>query len=282
MKIINETIQQQNGRNSLTDIRFTDDKKLKPIVIFCHGFKGFKNWGLFDLIADAFANAGFVFVKFNFSKNGTTEENPIDFADLEAFGNNNFETELNDLGNVIDFIEQHADQYSGNATEMYLIGHSRGGGIAILKTAEDKRIKKLATWASVKDVADFFINQNIDKWKSDGFIYTLNGRTQQNMPLNFQIYENYVANKSRLDISKAAANIDVPWLIAHGTNDTSVPVEFAEILHQQNKKSELFLIENADHTFGGKHPFPEKELPAHTQLLVEKCIAFFNLRNVSA
>jgi dienelactone hydrolase len=282
MKIINEKIQQQNGRNSLTDIRFTDDHKLKPIIIFCHGFKGFKNWGHFDLIADTFANAGFVFVKFNFSMNGTTEENPTDFADLEAFGNNNFETELNDLGTVIDFIEQHADQYYGNATEIYLIGHSRGGGIAILKTAEDKCIKKLATWASVKDVADFFINQNIDKWESDGFIYTFNSRTQQNMPLNFQIYENYVANKSRLDIPKTAVNINVPWLIAHGTNDTSVPVEFAEILHQQNKKSELFLIENADHTFGGKHPFTEKELPEHTQLLVEKCIAFFNLQNVSA
>lgn len=47
----------------------------------------------------------------------------------------------------------------------------------------------MASWASVKDVTDFFINQDVDKWKADEIIYTLNGRTQQNMPLYFQIYE---------------------------------------------------------------------------------------------
>ena len=49
-------------------------------------------------MADRFADAGFVFVKFNLSHNGTTIEHPIDFVDLEAFGNNNFAKELDDLG----------------------------------------------------------------------------------------------------------------------------------------------------------------------------------------
>ena len=110
MKLINEKIQQKNGKFSLIDIRFEDNGNTKPIIIFCHGFKGFKNWGHFDLIADAFSNAGFVFAKFNFSMNGTTEENPIDFADLDAFGNNNFETELDDLENVIDFMEINSEK----------------------------------------------------------------------------------------------------------------------------------------------------------------------------
>ncbi|WP_435524823.1 hypothetical protein [Chryseobacterium indoltheticum] len=37
-------------------------------------------------------------VKFNFSHNGTTVEDPENFADLEAFGNNNYSKELSDLG----------------------------------------------------------------------------------------------------------------------------------------------------------------------------------------
>ena len=106
MKLVHEKIQQKSGRNSLIDIQFLEDRKIKPIIIFCHGFKGFKNWGHFDLITDAFAHTDFVFVKFNFSMNGTTEEQPTDFADLEAFGNNNFETELNELGNIIDHVEK--------------------------------------------------------------------------------------------------------------------------------------------------------------------------------
>lgn len=57
------------------------------------------------------------------------------------YGNNNFSIELDDLGLVIDYIESAAGQYEGNKNEIYLIGHSRGGGIAILKTYEDSRIK---------------------------------------------------------------------------------------------------------------------------------------------
>ena len=42
MKLINEKIQQKNGKFSLIDIRFEDNGNTKPIIIFCHGFKGFK------------------------------------------------------------------------------------------------------------------------------------------------------------------------------------------------------------------------------------------------
>ena len=74
----------------LLDIYYTGKKKEKPVVIFCHGYKGFKDWGAWHLVAEAFAETGFCFVKFNFSHNGGTVENPIDFPDLEAFANNNF------------------------------------------------------------------------------------------------------------------------------------------------------------------------------------------------
>lgn len=43
MKLVHEKIQQKSGRNSLIDIQFLEDGKIKPIIIFCHGFKGFKN-----------------------------------------------------------------------------------------------------------------------------------------------------------------------------------------------------------------------------------------------
>ena len=78
--------------------------QLKPIVIFCHGYKGFKDWGAWNLMAEAFAEAGFFFIKFNFSHNGGTVEQPIDFPDLEAFGNNNYTKELDDLESVIDWV----------------------------------------------------------------------------------------------------------------------------------------------------------------------------------
>ncbi len=276
MQKIIHTINGSGNKPISIDIQFQSNKTNKPIVLFCHGFKGFKNWGHFDLIADYFAQHGFVFVKFNFAWNGTTLEHPNDFVDLDAFGRNNFSKELDDVGLVLDFLETNATSFEADKQAIYLIGHSRGGGVAILKTKEDNRIKKLITWASIKNIEDFFSSIDIEKWKTDGVVYTLNGRTQQNMPLYYQLYEDFVVNKMRLDIPSAAKKCNIPWLILHGTNDTSVPFSCATFLTSLNEQSSMLEIENADHTFGGKHPWQATELPNETIRLVEATIVFIN------
>lgn len=270
------TINGSKGKPINLDITFNKNGKEKPVLIFCHGFKGFKDWGHFNLIAEAFANHDFTFVKFNFSYNGTTTEHLTDFADLEAFGDNNFSIELDDLGLVIDYMKENAAFYEGNHDHLFLMGHSRGGGIAILKASRDKRIKKLVTWASVKDAADFFSTQDLEVWQKSGKVFTFNSRTKQNMPLNFQFYENYYTNKEQLDIPKAAACLNIPWLILHGSNDTSVPFATGEQLHQWNSGSKWILIDHADHTFGGKQPYTESDLPADTKTAVRETIHFLN------
>ena len=104
-------------------------------------------------MASTFLEGGVALIKFNFSHNGGTPEQPIDFPDLEAFGNNNYMIELDDLESVINWVstaEEFKDEIDIN--NIILIGHSRGGAIAILKASEDARIKKLVTWAAVCDL----------------------------------------------------------------------------------------------------------------------------------
>ncbi len=114
----------------------------KPVIIYAHGFNGFKDWGNFDAIADQFALAGFVFIKFNFSHNGTTPAEPENFVDLQAFGNNNYTRQLDDLEKVIEWTLAKNNPHSKmiDATNLFLIGHSLGGGIALIKAAEDHRV----------------------------------------------------------------------------------------------------------------------------------------------
>ena len=175
----NIILQRANQKPILIDCYYTEDKSKQPVVIFCHGYKGFKDWGAWDLMAKAISMAGFCFIKFNFSHNGGTVANPIDFPDLEAFGNNNYTTELNDLGDVLDWIQSEFKTNSFVATDkINLIGHSRGGGIAILKASEDKRISKLITLASVSDFGSRFGSEDeIISWKATGVKYVQNGRT---------------------------------------------------------------------------------------------------------
>ena len=83
-KILNLILEGKHSKPILTDVFFKEDKTKKPIVIFCHGYKGFKDWGAWNLMAETFVKAGFFFIKFNFSHNGGTIEQPIDFPDLEC------------------------------------------------------------------------------------------------------------------------------------------------------------------------------------------------------
>ncbi|MEW7289652.1 alpha/beta hydrolase family protein [Aquimarina sp. 2304DJ70-9] len=261
----------------LTDVFYSKNQKRKPIVIFCHGYKGFKDWGAWDLVAEAFANAGFFFMKFNFSHNGGTAERPIDFPDLEAFGNNNFIKELDDLETVLDWITssdfQFKDQIDSN--KIVLIGHSRGGGIATIKAAEDSRITKLITWAGVSDYKNRFpIGEDFKTWKKDGVYFIENGRTKQQMPHYFQFYTSFIENEERLTISKAVKHVDIPHLIIHGTDDPTVNLKEAENLHQWNLESELFLIEGANHVFGAKHPWEDINLSEDLNAITQKSIEF--------
>ena len=131
------------------------------------------------------------------------------------------------------------------------------------------------TWAAVGDFENRFVG-DIEKFRKDGVYYILNGRTKQQMPLYYQFFEDFMANRIRLNIPKAAKNIDIPFLIIHGKRDEAVPVDDAVALHQYNKRSQIMLLEDAGHTFGAMHPFEGSELPRHALQAVEASIKFLS------
>ena len=277
MKIIkNFSIKGKHQKPIVTDVFYNETHQPKKVVIFCHGYKGFKDWGAWNLMAEAFANAGFFFIKFNFSHNGGTLEQPIDFPDLEAFGNNNYTKELDDLASVIDWIF-NTKEYKNEVDlqQVSLIGHSRAGGIVLLKSNEDSRIKKVITLASVCDFGKRTATiGDLDQWKKEGVKYVVNGRTKQNMPHFYQFYENYIQNKERLDIKKATEQLAIPHLLIHGDSDTSVLIDEAENLQQWNPNADYKIIKNADHVFNVKHPWKEKEMSKEMKGVVDLCINF--------
>lgn len=280
-KIKNLLIQGKHLKPILTDAFYLQNNIAKPIVIFAHGFKGYKDWGCWNLIAEAFARQNVFFVKFNFSHNGGTADQPIDFPDLEAFGNNNFIKELDDLQSVIDWVfTEKSIQPELDPSNITLIGHSRGGGIVCLKAGEDKRITKIITWAGVSDFETRFPQGKLlDTWREKGVSYIDNSRTKQQMPLYYQFYENFEQNKERLNIKSTIIKLKIPHLIIHGTKDTTVKFEEANNLHSWNPRSELYPLKGSNHTFNSKHPWEETLLPSALQSVVNKSIVFVNNPN---
>ena len=246
----------------------------KGIVIFCHGYKGYKDWGAWNLVAEEFAHKDFTFVKLNFSHNGGTLENPIDFPDLEAFGNNTYSKEVADLNSVIAWSNKEFD------APIYIIGHSRGGGVVTLVAGRNLNVSKVISWAAVADFKERFpVGEKLQEWKDKGVDYVLNGRTKQEMPHYYSFYEDFIKNEMNLTISKAAKRIRIPHLIVHGDKDEAVLVKDAYRLGSFNPKAELEIILGANHTFGSKHPWNEHFLPDSLREVVDKTINFINSSN---
>jgi esterase/lipase len=274
-KIKNIVLQGKHDKPILLDVFFKKNNQPKPIVIFCHGYKGFKDWGAWDLMAEALAEDTF-FIKFNFSHNGCTVEQPIDFPDLEAFGNNNYTKELDDLESVIDWVFQNEEFVNEiNTDSISLIGHSRAGGIVCIKAEEDSRVKKVITLAGVSNFGTRSSTVgDLEQWKKDGVKYVLNGRTKQQMPHYYQFYENFKTNEKRLTIQRAVENLTVPLCIIHGSGDTSIVINEAEKLHSWSSNSEFHIIDEANHVFGAKHPWEKQELPSDLEDVVLICKSF--------
>jgi len=249
----------------------------KPVIVFCHGFKGFKDWGTFNLVAKRFAKDHYNFVKFNFSHNGTSLDDLSDIHDKEAFGNNNFEKELDDLGSVLDWLQDAKNPLSAviNPDEIYVIGHSRGGGIALLKTIEDSRIKKVTCWATVNDLEKFMLMNPMDEWRKTGVSWVKNTRTNIDFPLYFQFYENFYKHRDRFDLKKNLMKLDKPLLLLHGNQDKSVSMNDSQWIYDHVMHAIFIQVENGDHTFGGVHPWLKETLPEDMNFAIEETIEFF-------
>lgn len=263
----------KHGRPVMADIYKTAEAPA-PVVLFVHGFKGFKDWGHWHLIAQTFADEGFAFVAINLSHNGVTPEDPLNFADLEAFGHNNYTIELDDIRTALDYIETRTDLF--DASRIAFIGHSRSGATGIVTAAEDARIKALVTWASISRTGYIFSDSFVQEITQNGVVYSVNARTGDKMPLYRQFYDDWHQQQERLHLATRIASLNIPILIVHGDTDPAVPVSAAHDLQAAApaEHTHQHIIAGADHVFQGKHPWTGSRLPAESTELCAVSIAF--------
>lgn len=265
------------NRKSHVSIYYPKQKQNADLVLFAHGFKGFKDWGQFPLVQQHLAKNGFVVVAFNFSHNGGTLDKEIDFPDLEAFSKNTYEKELEDVGHVLNWIHEKRDEHfiGANTEQIHLIGHSRGGGIALLAGNKFDAIKKVVTWAAVADFLERLPNEEeLRKWKDRGVYFIKNGRTNQDMPMDYDFVESLLNHRKELNIQNAVQSLEKQLLVVHGAKDETVTKENAERITSWKKDAQKVVIKEGNHTFNGKHPWEESYLPRETLEALEASIKF--------
>lgn len=84
------------------DIRYCDNtSEPKPVMIYCHGFKSFKDWGFIPYICERAAEAGFIAINLDFAYNGIKDTQAMVF-DESLFSQNTITREIKDLYELID------------------------------------------------------------------------------------------------------------------------------------------------------------------------------------
>jgi len=255
-----------------------DKSAIKGLAIYAHGINGFKDWGGMNIIAEEFTRKGWALLKFNFAYNGTTPARPEEFFDLDVYAEDSYLKRQFDLERIFTFVENTLEKsLEESFKKIVLIGHSRGGADVILNAVNNHRINGLITWAAVAHAQTPWSKLDADEmeqWKEKGVFYRPNGRTKQEMPISFSLYEEWQQNKSKLDVEASARRIEIPWLIAHGDDDEAVFVKDAYTLKECNPEAKVAIIEGAGHTFGRSHPFAQETLPEHSQRLLEATFNF--------
>jgi uncharacterized protein len=243
----------EDGRPPIRcDLRVPQGPQRRSAVVLCHGFKGFRSWGSFPHLARAIAARGHACVSVDFAYNGVGADG-VDFSALELFGEQTHTRNVEEIRMVVDAVA--GGELLPGVRSIGLWGHSRGGGEAVLAAARDPRIGALVTWAAVASVHRW-TEEQLARWRRGETVSIPNARTGQQMPIGPEYWRDLEENTERLDIRAAAARVSVPWLLVHGEADEAVkPEEASALFEMAGENAELLMVEDADHTFGARHPY---------------------------
>ncbi|MFH2056868.1 MAG: alpha/beta fold hydrolase [bacterium] len=254
----------------------TDKPLSAPVLVFTHGFKGFKDWGFVPPLGEYFSAQGFFVVTFNFSHNGVGT-NPTEFDRLDLFERNTFSREVSELTQVVQAV-RGGQLGRARQAPLGVIGHSRGGAIALLTAAMLAEIGAVATWSAVSHLDRYSASQVV-LWREQGYLEAVNQRTKQVMRLGLDLLEDIEQHgDGSLSVEKAVRSLAKPLLVIHGHIDDGVPVREAEELYSwaDQISSELLVIPEAGHTFGVVHPWAGST-PAF-DLVLDRTASFFRER----
>jgi pimeloyl-ACP methyl ester carboxylesterase len=218
----------------------------RALVVIVHGFKGFKDWGFFPWLADYLCENEIAVCRFNMSRNGIGTKLDT-FNRLDLFAEDTYSVQLADLRSVVGHCQKRL------RIPTFLLGHSRGGGVALLGAHDVPNLRGVITWSAIAR-ADRWDEATKRQWRRDGYLDVLNTRTKQIMRSSTRVLEEFEANGDRLDILAAASRLDVPLLVIHGARDESVPVSESLEIASAARDATRLVIGSATHTYNAIHP----------------------------
>ncbi len=198
----------------------------RRIVAIAHGVTSHKDRPWLLALSENLSAQGVASVRFSFAGNGGSEGR---YADVSI------SKEVADLGCVLDGLA---------GRDVVFAGHSMGAAVGVLRAAHDRRIRGLVSLAGMVHVSAFMQAQFGAMRPGDLML----GKPQ--CPLTQAFLDDAHAIG---DVLPAAARIEVPWLLVHGTGDELVPLQDAhDARRAAGDRPQVVELAGADHRFSGQ------------------------------
>ncbi len=251
------SINNQNNEPVHFDLRYLEGTNQAPVIILLHGFLGSKDWGFYPDLARALVRSDYVTLAMNFSLNGIGPDGK-NFTAMDAFARNTISQELADVRAVVQAIRDgKVGKQVIDPERIGLLGHSRGGGVAILSALEmPEEIGALVTWATVSHFGRLSAEQ-LTLLRKQGFVEFDDESKNATFRINQSFVDDLQDNEKKFNLVDRIEELEAPILFIHGGADAVVPAAESEMLYERcgafSKRLEI--IEDAGHTFGTRHPF---------------------------
>ena len=217
-------------------------------LIIAHGFKGYKDYGLFPWLAMTAASSGAVSHGFNFSHSGMLAgDGPFERTDL--FEKDTWNKQVEDLQAVVSYCRDEA-------LPTILMGHSRGGVACLLATGRGVIQVDHVVTLSAPCTCNPLSEEMRQTLIADGYIESPSSRTDQMLHVGRCFLDEQLQEPEAHDLLKLVEAIDVPVTVIHGTDDQTVAVESGAAIVKAAKKATFIAVAGGNHVFNTPNPFP--------------------------
>lgn len=253
-------------------------EEARGVVLVAHGFKGYKDYGMFPRIAEALCGAGLIAHRFNFSHSGMTNDIAT-FARPDLFEQDTWNKQVFDLRAVMAAVASGA--LDGQGLPLVLFGHSRGGVSALLtagRFADDSQLPQPAGVATASAPSTCW-GQGDAAAKAllaQGYLVSPSSRTGQDLRVGKAFLTEQREDPEGHDLLRQAARVTCPVLLIHGEADPTVPADSARQLADAiGANASVKIIKGADHVFNTPNPMPPAAAPSPQLAEMLEALALF-------
>ena len=230
---------------------------VRGTVLIAHGFKGYKDYGMFPRLARTAALEGWAAIRFNFAHSGMTR-NDSTFERPDLFILDTWNRQVADLTQLVAAVRGGTCPGCPPDGPVVLFGHSRGGLAAILAAGRGLEVDAVISAAAPREALRFS-GEDLGRLRDEGVCSVESSRTGQMLSVGRAFLDEVESDPAGHDPCELASRMTMPRSSSMGRRMRRFRVRRVALAGAAG--GEPILIEGGNHVFNVlNHSIPKVNL----------------------